>query len=132
MDSSSIELTGSEVETIVFKDGVLRVRFSRAYIVKTMTGSAERTKWWQAGDLVMEGATVTGALPNGPLVCAGGDVGENIYTYRNMIPIPLASRGRTRCSLSFHGGGDALVAEGVTIRLEMRGTPKYIEHVRPK
>lgn len=130
VDSTSIELPGSEVESIVLEGSVLRVRFSRAYIIKTMTGSSERTKWWQSGELVMEGATVVGVLPGGPLVCAGGDVGENVYTYRDMIPIPLDSRGRTHCALSFKDSGGELVAEGETIRLEMRETPRYIEHIR--
>ena len=78
MDSSSIDLPGSEIESIALDDGVLRVRFSRAYIIKTMTGSVERTKWWQAGDLVMEGAEVEGELPRGTLVCTGGDVSDNV------------------------------------------------------
>ena len=131
MDSSSIELPGSEVESITLEQGVLRVRFSRAYIIKTMTGSVERTKWWQAGELVMDGAVLEGGMPSGPLVCAGGDVCENVYTYRDMIPIPLESRGRTRCALTFHDCDAKLLASGETIRLEMRDTAKYIEHIRP-
>jgi hypothetical protein len=131
MDSSSIELPGSQIETITLTDGELRVRFSRACVIKTMTGSAERTRWWQAGDLIMEGAVAEGPVPEGPLVCAGGDVGENVYTYRDMIPIPLASRGSTRCALRFEGTDRTLVANGETIRLEMQDVPKYIEHLRP-
>lgn len=131
MDSSSIELPGSEIESIDLEEGVLRVRFSRAYIVRTMTGSKERTKWWQAGDLVMEGAELEGELPRGPLVCSGGDVGENIYTYRDMIPLPMDSRGRTHCILSFEGSDQKLSVNAETVRLEMRDAPKYIEHIRP-
>ncbi len=130
MDSSSIELPGSEVESLTLADGQLRVRFSRAYIIKTMTGSAERTRWWQAGDLVMDGAQAETPLPDAPLVCAGGDIDENIYTYRDMIPFPLDSRGRTRCALRFQGTDGTLVVNGETIRLEMDGVPKYIEHLR--
>lgn len=130
MDSNSIELPGSEVEAISFKDGCLRIRFSRAFIVKTMTGSRERTRWWQAGDLVMEGARLEGGLPQGPLVCACGDFDDNVFTYRDMIPIPLASRGRTRCNLRFRGTDARLVVTGETLQLEMEGVAKYIEHIR--
>jgi len=132
VDSSSIELPGSEIESIECTDGRLTVRFSRAYIIKTMTGSKERTKWWQAGALVMEGAHSEGELPSAPAVCAGGDVTENVYTYRDMIPIPLDSRGRTRCVLSFEGSDEKLQVYGETVRLEMDATPKYIEHIRPE
>ena len=130
MDSSNIELPGSQIESIELEDGVLRVRFSRAYIIQTMTGSRERTKWWQEGEMIMEGAEVEGELPRGPLVCSGGDVGENVYTYRDMIPLPLESRGRTHCDLGFEDTEMRLKATAETVRLEMRETPKYIEHIR--
>lgn len=131
MDSSSIELPGSEIDTILLEDGSLRIHFSRAYLIKTMTGSAERTRWWQAGDLVMEGASVLGEIPTGRLVCDGGDVYENVYTYRDMIPMPLNSRGRTGCELRFRDTDARLTVTAETIRLEMTDVPKYIEHIRP-
>lgn len=132
MDSSSIELPGSEIETIGYQDGCLRVRFSRSHIVKTMAGSRERTRWWQAGDLVIEGARLEGGLPVGPLVCDGGDIDDNVFTYRDMIPIPLESRGRTGCDLRFRGIDARLLVTGETLRLEMVDVPKYIEHILPR
>ncbi len=130
MDSTSIELPGSEIDAIHFEVDVLRVSFSRAYIIKTMTGSEERTKWWQAGDLVLEGAELDGEFPRGPLMCSAGEVVENIYTYRDMIPIPLDSQGHTHCDLGFEGTEQRLRASGRSVRLEMRDVPKYIEHIR--
>ena len=131
MDSSSIELPGSEIEGVVLEDGALRIRFARAYIVKTMTGSVERTRWWQKGELVIGGAEVEGELPRGALVSEGGDLVENVYTYRDMIPLPLDSHGNIRCDFRFRGTEVRLVARGDSVRLEMEATPKYIEHVRP-
>lgn len=131
MDSSSIELPGSEIEDITLENDVLSIRFSRALIVKTMTGSVERTLWWQKGALILAGAEVEGEIPKGPLVAAGGDVGENVYTYRDMIPIPLDSRGRAHCDLRFRGSAAHLRAHGHSIRLEMEATPKYLRHIRP-
>lgn len=131
MDSWSIELPGSEIEQISLENGCLRIRFSRALIVKTMTGSQERTRWWQSGDLVIDGAQPETGLPRGPLVCSGGDLDENVFTYRDMVPIPLRSRGRIRCDLHFRGTDARLVVKGETLRLEMQDVPKYIEHERP-
>jgi hypothetical protein len=129
MDISSIDLPGCEIESIRREGERVILRFSRAYIIKSMTGSAERTRWHQTGDLVFEGAAVEGELPSCPCVCAGGDVGENIYTYRDMIPIPLESHGRAHCDLRFEDGGRLrLQAEGV--RLVMEDRPYYIEHIR--
>jgi len=132
MDTSSIELCGSEIGTISLQGGYLRVHFTRAYICKTMTGSREQTRWWQSGDLVMEGATAHSGLPEGPLVCDGGDIDDNVFTYRDMIPIPLNSRGFARCDLRFRGTDAHLVVSAKTLRLEMANVPKYIEHVRPE
>ena len=132
MDSSSIDLPGCEVEAIEIAADRVTVRFSRAYIIKTMTGSAERTRWWQAGSLVFEGAEVDGDLPQLPGVCSGGDVGENIYTYRDMIPIPLQSRGQAHCDLGFEGSDLRLRVQAKAVRLEMLDRPRYIEHIRPR
>jgi hypothetical protein len=135
MDSSSIQLPGSELDAVSFEDGTLRVRFTRAYIVKTMTGSAEKTLWWQAGELILENAELLAPLPEpaggGAMLCDGGDIDENVYTYRDMIPIPLESRGHCGCNLAIRGDAKRITAQGDSIRLVMRDTPKYIEHIRP-
>jgi len=130
MDSTSIELPNSEIESIRLQDGCLRVRFSQAILIKTMTGSSERTRWWQAGDLVLEGAELIGEPPAGPLVCAGGDIEDNVFTYRDMIPLPLSSRGHVGCDLGFRNTDARLRASANAIRLEMVDVAKYIEHIR--
>nr|WP_296805069.1 hypothetical protein [Thiocapsa sp.] len=130
MDSMSIDLNGSEISSIHREDGRLTLHFSRAYLVKTMTGSSERTRWHQAGDLVIDGVEEASTIPSGPLVCRGGDIEENIFTYRDMVPVPLESRGHVRCALMFEGVANPFVAQGTAIRLEMHDTPKYIEHLR--
>ena len=86
VDSTTVDLPGSEIESVSMEDGKLIVRFSRAYLIKTLSGSAERTRWWQAGALILDDAEVDGELPDCPCVCDGGDVGENVYTYRDMLP----------------------------------------------
>lgn len=131
MDSTSIELKGSEIEGIALEGDRLEIRFSRAYLIKTMTGSVERTRWWQAGSLIIEGAEVLERPAEGPLVCAGGDLEANIYVYRDMIPVPFEDRGAIRCDLGFEGTTLRLRATGTAARLAMRDVPKYIEHLRP-
>ncbi len=130
MDSTTIELPGSEIESITLQDGKLIIRFSRAYLVKTLSGSVERTRWWQAGSLIFDEAEVEGELPACPCVSDGGDVGENVYTYRDMIPLPLESRGRAHCSLKFQGQSVILQAQASGVRLDMQDRPHYIEHLR--
>jgi len=130
MDSSTIELVGSNIEGVTVEGGTVRVRFVPAYIVKTLTGSTERTRWWQNGELVFAGADVEGDLPPLPAICVGGDVGENVYTYRDMIPMPLRSRGHVRCDLRVEGSDARIRVTGEAVELRMEDVPKYIEHVR--
>jgi len=132
MDSTSIELPGSSVAAVTVDGDRVRIEFEPAYLIKTMTGSRERTRWRQNGALVFEGAEIDDeATPPGfPAECTGGDVGENVYTYRDMVPVPLESRGRAHCALKFDGGELRVSASGV--RLDMVDVPKYIEHLRPE
>jgi hypothetical protein len=130
MDSSSVDLPGSEVESIVYENAILTIRFSRAFVIKTMSGSKERTRWWQAGALVYTGAELDSDIPGFPCICEGGDVAENVYTYRDMIPIPLDSHGRARCDLKFDSSEVRLQAWAEGVRLVMVDRPRYIEHIR--
>jgi hypothetical protein len=130
MDSTSIELPGSQISAVKVEDGTIRIEFAPAYLVKTMTGSSERTRWWQNGALVFEGAVLDEAnpLPALPAACSGGDVGENVFTYRDMVPVPLNSRGHAHCELRV---GDELIrVTADSVRLDMVDVPKYIEHLR--
>lgn len=132
MDSTSIELPGTQVAAVTVEDGTVRIRFEPAYLVKTMTGSVERTRWWQNGELVFTDAELddSAPLPSLPAACMGGDVGENVFTYRDMIPVPLDSHGRAHCVLQLGDGEIRVEAAGV--RLVMQDVPKYIEHLRPE
>ena len=129
MDISCIELPGSEVSDVRIVGDQVVVRFSRAYIVKSMTGSKERTRWWQAGELIFTDASAEAPGPRGPCICAGGDVSENVYTYRDMIPVPLDSRGMARCDLGFEGTDKRLIVRAGSVCLNMDDRPHYIEHI---
>ena len=130
MDSTSIDLMGSRIVAVTVDGATVRIRFEPAYLIKTMTGSTERTRWRQSGELVFDGAEVDGDLPPLPANCTGGDVGENVYTYRDMMPVPLASRGHVRCDLKVEGSDARICVTGAAVEVRMEGVPKYIEHLR--
>ncbi|MCW8943189.1 MAG: hypothetical protein OQL27_00365 [Sedimenticola sp.] len=130
MDSSSIELPGSEIESIKVENGSVAIRFAPAYIVKTISGSSERTRWRQQGVLVFSEAEVEGELPDLPCTCEGGDVGQSVFTYRDMIPLPFEGRGQARCELKIKGTDQLLKVMGEAVKLNMEDRPYYIEHIR--
>lgn len=130
MNSISIDLPGSEISYIRQIDESVIIHFSRAIIIKSMTGSLERTRWWQSGDLVLKGAVIHSELPEGPLICGGGDIVDNVFTYRGMIPLPFESKGSIGCNLYFQGLNLPIEINANQVRMEMSGVPKYIEHIR--
>lgn len=132
MDSTSIDLIGSKVAAVITEGDTIKVRFEPAYLIKTMTGSAEKTRWWQNGNLVFEGAELDedASLPELPADCDGGDVGENVYTYRDMVPVPLESVGRAHCDLKV--GDKRIRVNASAVTLELEDVAKYIEHIRPE
>lgn len=131
MDSSSVDLSGSEVESIQQNGDRIIVRFSCAYIIKTIAGSVERTRWRQAGELIFEAVELESTLPTCPCVCTGGDVGHDIYTYRDMLPLPFESPGPSHCNLRFDDGAKQLVLHGGRVVLKLEDRARYVEHIRP-
>jgi len=131
MDLTSIELAGSVIASVTIDNGDVIICFEPAYLIKTMTGSDERTKWRQNVKLVFSGASMEdlGQLKF-PVVCAGGDVGENIYTYRDMIPVPLDSHGSAHCDLALADTEQHIKVRAEGVKLVHEGTAKYIEHIR--
>ena len=133
MDSTSIDLCGSRISRVEVDGDTVKLRFEPAYLVKTLTGSVERTRWWQNGYLVFEGATLEDAsvMDELPADCAGGDVGENVFTYRDMLPVPLKSAGHAHCDLRLKDSEHSLRIEAKGLHLELEGVAKYLEHIRP-
>lgn len=132
MDSKSIELPGSTIAGVEIAGERITVRFEPAYLIESLTGSEERIRYWQNANLVFEGAELEDAeLPEFPATCSGGDVGENVYTYRDMIPIPLESRGRAHCDLKLGDSGQRLRVQAEAVTLVMEDRRHYVEHIRP-
>jgi len=130
LDHSHIELKGLQITSLTRTATGLCIAFSWAAIIKRMSGSQERTRWWQAGALILENLASEPWLPAGPWRCIGGTIDENIYSYRDLIPIPFISHGQIRCLLQLEGQDRPLVVESGTVRLELEGVARYIEHLR--
>lgn len=132
MDSTSINLVGSKITAVEVSGNDVKVRFEPAYLIKMMTGSVERTRWWQNGYLVFKNAELEGELPTLPAECIGGDVGESVYTYRDMVPVPMMGAGPAHCVLKLQDKEASIRVQGATVDLELEDVPKYIEHIRPE
>ena len=122
-------ITGALLERIEQEDNTMTLHFSEVEIVKAMEGAFEDTLWKQACDLVIEDAVVDGDLPACPCELAGGDITNNIYTYRDHAPLPIAWRGEVGCTLKCTNGGAELSIQGDAMQPKLIGHPRYIKHV---
>jgi hypothetical protein len=127
-----LSFPGSEIERVVHEDSRVTVSFSPFYILVSLGGAEERTRWRQAGEMVIEDARIDDDFPRCPCVVAAGEFRNNMYLYKDLVPLPLDSRGDVACTLRFEGTDDSTTLSGSSIRLNPLGERKYIEHIRPE
>jgi len=106
------------------------LHFSQVYLVQEMEGAIEDSLWSQAIRLVLNDAEVHDPLPECPCTIAGGDLVNNIFTWRNHAPLPIDWRGKVSCKLQLAGSGEAVAVDAQTLRVEQIDHPRYIRHIR--
>jgi len=131
--ATRIELSFPEarIERIEQTGDALILHLSELFLFISLTGSRERTQWRQSGTLTVEQAEIDGPLPACPCALEGGDLHDHAFTYRDLAPLPIDSRGQVGCTLRFAGQAEPLVLRGERIRLELTGNRRYVGHVRP-
>lgn len=124
-----LQLPGAELASIEREDDIYTLRFSRLHLVQEMEGAFEDSLWSQAVDLVIRGATLHGNLPNCPCAVRGGDLTNNIYTYRDHAPLPIRWRGDVRCRLAVSGEAGDFTLRGTDMEARQLDHPRYIRHI---
>ena len=128
--SNTLQLPGAQLESIDHTDTEITLHFSQVHLVQEMEGAFEDSLWTQAVKLTIRGARLEGELPACPCELQGGDLTDNIYTYRDHAPMPINWRGEVRCKLVIAGTAAAVSIEGESMQLEQIGHPRYIRHVK--
>ena len=108
---------------------VLEAAPSTKQLVQEMEGAIQDSLWTQAVKLKLGETVVTGELPDCPCELSGGDLINNIFTYRDHAPLPIDWRGDTRCTLTVAGGDSPCTIDAASIQLEQIGHPRYIKHI---
>jgi hypothetical protein len=130
MAISTLRLPGCVLQSITREDTGVVLGFSLVYLVKKIEGAFEDTLWKQAGDLIIFNAEIEEGLPACPCEIDGGDLQDNIYTFRDMVPLPLKWRGATSCILRTRGGAGTLEISGDAMEMHLIGDPRYIGHIK--
>ena len=124
-----LQLPGAQLESIEQNGDTVKLGFSLVHLVQEMEGAIEDSLWTQAIKLTVTGAEISGELPDCPCEIAGGDLVNNIFTYRDHAPLPIDWHGETRCILHV-SANNSFTIEGDSIQVEQIDLPRYIKHVR--
>ncbi|HAJ91469.1 MAG TPA: hypothetical protein DCO71_02410 [Gammaproteobacteria bacterium] len=125
-----LQIPGAQLESIEQADNEITLHFSQVQLVQEMEGAIEDSLWTQAVNLAIREIEITGQLPECPCVIKGGDMVDNIFTYRDHAPLPINWRGEIRCALTIEGTSETFSIDGTSMQLERIDTPRYIKHVK--
>ncbi|MEN8109163.1 MAG: hypothetical protein ABFS22_14310, partial [Pseudomonadota bacterium] len=97
--TNTLQIPGAELASIEQTGNEITLHFSQVQLVQEMEGAIEDSLWTQAVNLVIRDIDIEGELPACPCVIKGGDMVDNIFTYRDHAPLPINWRGEVRCTL---------------------------------
>jgi len=128
--SYTLQLPDARLESIDREADAITLRFSQVQLVQQMENAFEDSLWTQAVNLSISHYDLEGELPACPCKISGGDITNNIYTYRNHAPLPINWRGDVRCALKVAGSDAAFSISGDSMQLEQLEMPRYIRHIK--
>lgn len=128
--SYTLQLPEARLEAIDRDADAITLRFSRVQLIQEMENAFEDSLWTQAVNLTIGDYRLDGELPACPCEISGGDITNNIYTYRDHAPLPINWRGDVRCVLKVAGDNAKFSITGNSMQLEQLETPRYVRHIK--
>lgn len=128
--TNTLQLPGAQLESIEQVGDDIILHFSEVQLIQEMEGAIEDSLWTQAVDLTIRDSTIEGPLPECPCVIRGGDMIDNIFTYRDHAPLPINWRGEVRCKFTVEGSDTGFTIDGEAMLLEQIKHPRYIRHIK--
>jgi hypothetical protein len=125
-----LQIPGAQLESIDQGDDEITLHFSEVHLIQEMEGTIEDSLWTQAIDLTIKDAQLEGDLPECPCEITGGDMTDNIYTYRDHAPLPINWIGEVTCTFKPEGSSSGFSINGEAMQLKQLGNPRYIKHVK--
>ena len=125
-----LQLPGAQLASIEQGEDEIILHFSQVQLVQEMENAIEDSLWTQAIDLSIKGIELEGELPACPCEITGGDLIDNIFTYRNHAPLPINWQGEVCCKLTVAGNDSGFTISGIAINVEQLDNPRYIKHFK--
>ncbi len=127
----NLQLPGAQLSSIE-QDGDDRItlHFAQVRLIQEMEGAFEDSLWTQAIRLTLRDIEIDGELPACPCELQGGELTNNIYTWRNQVPLPIRWRGDVGCKLVVAGSGASCTIRANQLAVEQIDHPRYIKHIK--
>ena len=125
-----LQLPGAQLESIEQGEDEITLHFSHVQLVQEMENAIEDSLWTQAIDLTIKGIELEGELPACPCEVTGGDLTDNIFTYRDHAPLPINWRGTVSCKLNVAGHDTGFTISGDLLKVDPIAHPRYIKHIK--
>jgi hypothetical protein len=125
-----LQIPGAQLESIEQNGNDTTLHFSQVQLIQEMEGAFEDSLWTQAVNLTIKGAGIEGELPECPCEITGGELTDNIYTYRDHAPLPINWHGEVSCTFKPDDSGTAFSISGDAMQLEQLEHPRYIKHFK--
>jgi len=128
--TNTLQIPCAQLESIDQDDNEITLHFSQVHLLQEMEAAMEDSLWTQAVNLTVKEIVIEGELPECPCVIKGGDLVDNIFTYRDHAPMPIDWRGEVRCVFTVEGTGAKFSIDGESMQLEQIDLPRYIKHIK--
>jgi hypothetical protein len=128
--TDTLQLPGARLEKIETGGNEITLHLTGVNIVRVMEAAFEDTLWTQDCRLVIRDIESEGELPECPCEITGGDLINNIFTYRDHAPLPIDWHGSIGCKFRLAGSGEVFSIDGKSMQLERSDHPRYIRHIK--
>ena len=125
-----LQIPGAQLESIEQDGDEITLHFSEVRLIQEMENAFEDSLWTQAVNLKIRSAETEGKLPDAPCELTGGELIDNIYTWRGQVPLPINWQGDVSCTFKPDGADSGFTISGDAMQLEQVGHPRYIRHMK--
>ena len=125
MPNRAIEFHDSTLDSVRQQGDDITLRFSAAYLHESSgkPGVDAGSSWVQEALLHVRGGSVTGEIRELPCDLSNGNLRLGVNPLK-WCPVPLDYAGQVKISVEQDG---AMLITGTRVRLELIGTPRYVE-----
>ena len=127
--TNMLQLRGAQLASIDQRGDTFILHFSMVELIQEMEGAFQDSLWTQAVTLTIDEGMLSGELPACPCEINGGDLVNNIFTYRDHAPLPIDWQGDVVCKLTPTGGSANFAISGTRLQVEQIDNPRYLKHI---